>query len=504
MYSPDGARIRMKYIFSLVLALVMVLLIVNLLSEGDMPDGVAVATQVEGTVNIFTSESPAGRLIRINDTIAKNDRVEVQGNSRLELRLPDGGYLRLSENARLTMLMLRFEKLTGTLYLQVFLHNGKLWAKINKRATPDSWVEVITSTGRVEAKEIVCGVEAEEDASTAINVYEGVVLAVSAAREAAHAVGQTNALAEVQPVSVQALQQVSASAAEGVLQPRDFDPKATINDWVRWNLQRDAREGLLSITVAPAPATTTRGASLQLAALAHYPDNTEKEITWFATWSSSDVNVARIDPSGTAVGTKLGAATIAAAIEDMSGSTVLNVSRDLVSIKVTPASSTIANGAVQQFTARGTFSDRTVRDITSSVVWRSSNTNVAFVDATGRTVGGNVSGTAVISASLGTKRGSARLKVRRELVSITISPESAIIIPGDTQKFGAIGSYSDKTTQDLTEMVEWETSDIRIAVMDQVQAGRVLGQKAGSVTITATFKNVTGSGTITVEMIPPP
>lgn len=494
----------MKYIFSLVLALVMVLLIVNFVSEGVIPDGAAVATRVEGTVNIFTRESPAGRLIRINDTIAKDDRVEVQGNSRLELRLPDGSYLRLSENARLTMLMLRFEKLTGTLYLQAFLHNGKLWAKINKRATPDSWAEVITSTGRVEAKEVVCGMEAEEDASTSVSVYEGVVPAVSAAREAARPVGQTGAPTEVQPVSVQALQQVSVSARQGVLPPRDFDPKAAINDWVRWNLQRDAREGLLSITVAPAPATTTRGASLQLAALAHYPDNTEKDITWFATWSSSDVNVAKIDPSGTAGGTKLGTATIAAAIEDMSGTTVLNVSRDLVSIKVTPASSTIANGAVRQFTARGTFSDRTVRDITSSVVWRSSNANVAFVDATGRTVGGNVSGTAVISASLGTKRGNARLKVRRELVSITISPESAIIIPGDTQKFGAIGSYSDKTTQDLTEMAEWETSDIRIAVMDQVQAGRALGQKAGSAAITASFENVTGSGTITVEMIPPP
>ena len=151
----------MKHIFSLVLALVIVMLIVNIVSEGVVPDGVAVATQVEGTVRIFTSESPAGRLIRNNDSIAKNDRVEVQGNSRLELRLPDGGCLRLSENARLTMRMLRFEKRTGALYLQAFLHNGRLWAKMKKRATPDSWVEVITSTGLVGAKYTVCGVDAD-------------------------------------------------------------------------------------------------------------------------------------------------------------------------------------------------------------------------------------------------------------------------------------------------------------------------------------------------------
>jgi len=489
----------MKYIISFVLALVIVMLIVNVVSEGVMQDGVATATQVQGTVRVFTSESPAGRLIRNNDSIAKNDRVEAQGNSRLELRLPDGGHVRLSENARLTVRMLQFEKRTGFMYVQAFLHNGKLWAEISTRGTPDSRVDVITSTGLAAGKGTVYGVDAEENASTTISVYEGVVLAMSAAGKAPRTVDQASSLAEVPPVSVQALQQVSVSAQEGVLQPRDFGLKAAINDWIRWNLQRDAREGLASITIAPVSSTITRGASLQFAAVARYPDNSEKNITSFATWSSSDVNVAKIDTFGLAVGTEIGAATIAAAIEDMNGSTLLNVSRDIVSIKVTPASRSMVNGAVQQFTAIGTFSDKTVRDITSSAVWRSSNAKVAFVDAAGRAVAGNVAGTAVISASLGTKRGSATLKVRRELVSITVLPKSAMIIPGDTQSFGAIGNYSDKTTQDLTEIVEWETSDIRIAVMDQAHPGRVLGQNAGSAAITATFRNKSGSGTITVE-----
>jgi uncharacterized protein YjdB len=478
----------MKYIFSLVLALVIVLLAVNFVSEGIFSDGAAVATRVEGTAVIFTKEAPTGRPINMNDSIAKNDRVEVQGNSRLELRLPDGGYVRLTDNARLTVRMLRFEKRTGTLNVQAALDNGKLWAKMNKRAMPESFVEVITSTGLAAGKETVFGVDAVENAGTAISVYEGVVLAMSAAGKAPQAVDRASAPAEAPPVTVQTLQQVSVSAREGVSQPRDLDQKTAINDWVRWNLQRDAREGLASIPVAPASSTVTRGASLKFAAVANYPDNTAKDITWFATWSSSDVNVAKIDPFGTAAGAGIGAATIEAAIEDVKGSTVLNVSRDIVSIKVTPASRSIMNGAVQQFTATGTFSDRSVKDITSSVVWRSSNTDVAFVDAAGRAVAGNAAGKAVISASLGTKRGSATLKVRRELVSITIMPESATIIPGDTQMFGAIGTYSDKTTEDLTETAEWDSSDIRIAVTDQAHPGRVLGQKAGSAAITATFR----------------
>lgn len=487
----------MKYIFSLVLAVIAVMLIVNFVSEGVMTDGVAVATQVQGTVRIFTSESPAGRLIKSNDSIGKNDRVEVQGNSRLELRLPDGGYLRLSENSRLTMRMLQFEKQTGAMYVQTLLDTGKIWAKV---AAPDSGVEVITSTGLVAGKNTVYNVAAEENAGTTINLYEGAALAVRAARKAPPTVDQTSAPAEDQPVSVKTLQLVSLSAQEGVSEPRDFDPKATINDWVRWNLQRDAREKLSSITVTPASPTVTRGGSLQFAGTAHYPDNIQKDISWFATWSSSDVNVAKIDPSGAAVGTEIGTATISAAIDDMNGSTLFTVSREIVSIKVSPASGSIVNGTALQFTAMGTFSDKTVKDITTSAVWKSSNTNVAFVDAAGRAVAGNVAGSAVISASLGTKRGSAALKVRRELMSITILPESAMIMANETQRFGAIGSYSDKTTQDLTEAVEWETSDAGIAEIDHAQAGRVIGKnQAGSATIRASFKGKSGSGTLTIN-----
>jgi hypothetical protein len=235
------------------------MLIINTTSEVVVPDGAAVATLVEGTVQIFNEEAPAGRLIRNNDRIAKNDRVETQGNSRLELRLPDGGTLRLSENTNLTMRMLQFENRTGILYLQAFLHNGTLWAKIKKRAAPDSWVEVLTSTGLVAAKDVVYGVVAEENANTTINVYDGAVLAVIAAKEAPRTVGGASTPAELQPVSVQTFQQVSVSAQEGVSQPQDFDPKATINDWIRWNLQRDAREELVSITVAPDSPTITRG-----------------------------------------------------------------------------------------------------------------------------------------------------------------------------------------------------------------------------------------------------
>jgi len=490
----------MKYIFSLLVAFVVVLLVITTISVEVVPEAEAVATYVEGSVFLFTNEAPAGRLIKNNDIIKKNDRVEVQENSRLELRFPDGSYARLSEKASLTLRLLQFEKRTGSLYMQAFLGRGRLWAKVKKLATPDSRAEVLTSTGLAAAKGTVYGVDVEEGGSTVIKVYEGVVLAISAAGEAKRAIGQTSASGEIQPVSVNAVQQVFVSTEEGVSQPQDFDPKATINDWTRWNLQRDAREGLVSITVTPASSTITRGTSLQFSGVAHYPDNTEKDITWFATWSSSDVRVAKIDQTGVARGAELGTAGISAAIVDMSGSTATTVSRELLTITVTPASRSIVNGSVQQFTAKGTFSDKTVKDITSSAVWKSSNTSVAAVDANGRATAGDKAGTAVISASLGKKSGSAALTVRRELLSITIMPGGATIMEGTTQQFRAMGNFTDKTTQDLTSSAKWRTSDATIAVVSPT--GLITGKtEAGSAAITAFFGGKTGLGTITVTKI---
>jgi hypothetical protein len=51
----------------------------------------------------------------------------------------------------------------------------------------------------------------------------------------------------------------------------------------------------------------------------------------------------------------------------------------LVSIDVRPANSTLPAGRTQQFTATGTYSDGTNRDLTGSVTWSSSNRSAATI-----------------------------------------------------------------------------------------------------------------------------
>ncbi|MCX6224948.1 MAG: DUF3443 family protein [Bacteroidia bacterium] len=75
----------------------------------------------------------------------------------------------------------------------------------------------------------------------------------------------------------------------------------------------------------------------------------------------------------------------------------------LSSIAVTPASTSIAPGTTEQFTATGTYSDHSTKDITTSVTWNSDNTAVATISNISGSNGlaaSLASGTATITASL--------------------------------------------------------------------------------------------------------
>ncbi|MEK6743019.1 MAG: Ig-like domain-containing protein [Nitrospirota bacterium] len=86
------------------------------------------------------------------------------------------------------------------------------------------------------------------------------------------------------------------------------------------------------------------------------------------------------------------------------------LSRTLVSIALSPANPSVAVGTSQQFTATGTYSDSSTRDLTSSATWKSSNASVTTIDSAGLAtpIG---SGTATITAKSGGVSGSATLAV---------------------------------------------------------------------------------------------
>jgi hypothetical protein len=175
----------------------------------------------------------------------------------------------------------------------------------------------------------------------------------------------------------------------------------------------------------------------------------------------------------------------------------------LISILITPANPSVSVGKTQQFKATGTFTGGTTRDLTPSVTWTSSKTAVATVSNTGSPRGlatALTAGTTTIKAAHGTINATTVLTVAAvgpTLVSITVSPAAPAIAIGTHQQFTATGTYTDGSTQDLTETAAWSTSAPSIANIST--SGLASTVASGQATIAAAVGAINGLTSLTIS-----
>jgi trimeric autotransporter adhesin len=259
---------------------------------------------------------------------------------------------------------------------------------------------------------------------------------------------------------------------------------------------------LNSIVISDGNVTIAAGTSHQFTALGIYSDGGQRNVSNQVTWGSSATNIATISATGQAAGVALGTSSISATLGSVSATAVtLNVtSATVATIVVAPVMNTLAPLTHQPFFAVGVFSDSSTQDITRDVTWSSSNPGVATVDTTNQLglVTAVSAGPATISADLGGVTGHAPLIVSSAtLTSITFRPTSAKIPIGANIQVLAIGNFSDGSTQFITQVATWSSSDSTIA--DVNDSGDVLGTAAGQATITASLAGVSNPVDITVE-----
>ncbi|WP_406697341.1 Ig-like domain-containing protein [Singulisphaera sp. Ch08] len=254
---------------------------------------------------------------------------------------------------------------------------------------------------------------------------------------------------------------------------------------------------VVSIAVTPANPSLAKGLSQQFTATGTYSDQTTQDLTAQVIWASSTQATATINAGGLASGAGLGTSTITAMLGGVSGSSVLTVTAPVVvSIAVTPATSSVAKGLSQQFTATGTYSDQTTQDLTGQVAWASSEQSTATINAGGLASGAGL-GTSTITATLGSVIGTTDLTVTAPLlVSIAVTPAAPNVAKGQSQQFTATGTYTDQTTQDLTAQVIWASSTQSTATINT--GGLASGAGLGTSTITAMLSGVSGSSVLTV------
>jgi len=255
---------------------------------------------------------------------------------------------------------------------------------------------------------------------------------------------------------------------------------------------------LVSIAILPANPAIAQNTTEQFSATGTFNDGSTHNLTTDVTWTSSNTTDAPIGTGGLAKGlAPIPAATITATLGTISGTTTLEVTNATVtSISVSPTGRTIAPGTELAFTATGTFSDSSTQVLTTESTWTSSNTAVATVG------GGGVAtaigpGTTNISAAFGGKTGSASLTVNSvTLKSIAVAPATAVMAPASTLSYGATGTYSDGSTQNISNAVTWSSSASNVVSITSF--GQATGESAGAATITAQQGSVSGTAAVVV------
>ncbi|MBQ1783162.1 MAG: Ig-like domain-containing protein, partial [Gammaproteobacteria bacterium] len=267
------------------------------------------------------------------------------------------------------------------------------------------------------------------------------------------------------------------------------------------------QEQVVAITVAPSvslaqgvsAAQLPQGARVQYQATVYYRDGSHEVMTEGPVWRSNN-DLASVSQSGMVTAHRPGVVEIEASLGSISGaSPELTVTDAVVTaIQVTPATVSMAKGYSQSLVATATYSDQTSADISSLVAWRSDDSAVATVTASGLLAGVGVGSTTVSASLNGISSNTATVTVTdAELTAIQVTPAIVSLAKGYSQTLTATATYSDQTSADISSLVVWRSDDSAVATINP--SGLMTGVGVGSTTVSATLNGIS-SNTATVTV----
>jgi len=273
----------------------------------------------------------------------------------------------------------------------------------------------------------------------------------------------------------------------------------------------------VSLVLAPIDPIRTVGQWTQFSATVLYSNNTSQNVTQQTDWKSANAGVGALSTlpwqTGLVHAVGPGTSVITGTYKGLAGTSKLTVTEaEPVAISMMPIAPTIPVGAQQIFVATAILSDGTTQIVNPQATWTSSDPDIATVQNAplgqkGRVTGKSV-GTCQIVATYQGLTGTATVSVTdATIVELTVFPGVTTAPVGAWRQFNAQAILSDNTSKDVTAQATWVSSDPQTAgVMTAVgpngqggeYAGLAKGVAPGKVIITATFKGLSGSATMTV------
>jgi hypothetical protein len=228
----------------------------------------------------------------------------------------------------------------------------------------------------------------------------------------------------------------------------------------------------------------------QYTAIGDFSGSFTRDITAEVSWAVENNAIADVSNAagseGLVTALSPGTTSITAIYEDVTGSgSVVVTDVILAGIEISPQDAELQVGITQQYEATGTFSDGSSQDITILTAWDSSDINVATIDNAGLATSLASGSTTITGAWQGIESSASLLVTDATLTAVTITPETATIAQETTVQFEAEGTFSDDTTLDITDIVDWESSDNGVGFVDT--NGLAEGRAPGQVDISASF-----------------
>ncbi len=266
---------------------------------------------------------------------------------------------------------------------------------------------------------------------------------------------------------------------------------------------------LARLSVSPASASRAALTTVAFRAWGTWTDGTSRDVTAQVSWaavSPAVASLANVAPrQGLATALTAGTTAVTATLDGVQGAASLTVTpATLASLELAPPAPSAAAGVTVPLTATGHFSDGTTQDLTAQVSWSSGDATLVQVSnawgSEGLATALRPGAVTITAAALGRSAGLAFTVTAATLLAIEVAPGAPQVPVGRTQALAAIGTFTDGTTQDLTDLVTWASSAPAQASVSNAAGshGRVTALAVGLATITAVHQGQTGRASVTV------
>jgi len=135
----------------------------------------AKVTFLQGKAEVLPKGEAAWKLLKLDSFLSNEDEVRTGEKARLEILLPDRSILRFDQLTAFKMKNVLFDAQELSRDVRVELAVGKTWVNVRKIFSPKKTFEVAAANAVAGVRDTIWRMNIENDRSTLIRVYEGMV-----------------------------------------------------------------------------------------------------------------------------------------------------------------------------------------------------------------------------------------------------------------------------------------------------------------------------------------